>query len=323
VADLFGNGTATPHAIRSFLTYAKTRWAVKPRYVVLVGEGTLDYRNLQGFGDSVMPPLLVNAEGGLFPSDNRLADVNGDGRPDMAVGRIPVLTAAELGAYVDKIVAYESAGSPAWAANALMLADSPDGGASFSDDSDRVASQLSSGYTVDRIYLASEPLAQARTRLLQGIASGASLVDYVGHGGLDRLSAGGLLTSADVSGLTNGERLPVVTAMTCTVNRFAVPGVPSLGELLVKSPAGGAAAVWGPSGLSFHGEARHLAETFYRWASRPEGGRLGDWILQSMRDFGMLGGDEGMLDIYNLLGDPTLVVRRGPVPAAGGGSSNE
>ncbi|HYH47166.1 MAG TPA: C25 family cysteine peptidase, partial [Thermoanaerobaculia bacterium] len=323
VADLFGNGTATPQALRSFLIYAKTRWSVKPRYVVLAGEGTLDYRNLQGFGDSVMPPLLVLAEGGLFPSDNRLADVNGDGRADMAIGRIPVLTAAELGSYVDKILAYENAGSPAWAANALMLADSADGGASFSQQSDQIAAQLPSGFAIDRIYLDTEPLAQARARLFQGIDTGASLIDFVGHGGLDRLSAGGLLTSADVPGLANGERLPVVTAMTCTVNRFAVPGVPSLGELLVKSQDGGAAAVWGPSGLSSHGEARHLAEIFYRRASDPADGRLGDWVLQSMKDFAALGGDEGMLDIYNLLGDPTLVVRRGPAPAPAGGSSGE
>lgn len=323
VADLFGNGTATPQALRSFLSYAKKRWDVRLRYVILVGEGTLDYRNIQGFGDSVMPPLLVQAEGGLFPSDNRLADVNGDGRPDMAIGRIPVLTAAELGSYVDKILAYESAGSPAWAANALMLADGADGAASFAHQSDLIAAQLPPGFAIDRIYLDTETLAQARSRLLQGIADGASLIDFVGHGGLDRLSAGGLLTSADVPGLANGERLPVVTAMTCTVNRFAVPGVPSLGELLVKRAAGGAAAVWGPSGLSFHGEARKLAEIFYRQASSPAGGRLGDWILQSMKDFGAQGGDEGMLDIYNLLGDPTLVVRRGPAPAPAGGSSGE
>lgn len=323
VADGFGGGIATPHALRDFLAYAYANWAVPPSYAVLVGEGSLDYRNLLGYGDCVMPPLLVRAEGGLFPADNRLADFTGDGQPEIAVGRIPVLTAAELDAYVDKILDYESQESPAWASSALMLADSPDGGASFSADSDRIVSQIPGGYTVDRIYLDAEPIAQARARLMQGIASGASLINFVGHGGLDRLSGSGLLTSADVAGLTNGDRLPVLTAMTCTVNRFAVPGVPALGELLVKSPAGGAAAVWGPSGLSFHGEARHLAELFYRRSSEADGSRLGDWILRSMADFRALGGDGLMLDIYNLLGDPALSVRRGPAPAETGGSSGE
>lgn len=321
VADLFGNGIATPHALRAFLATAWWSWSVQPRYVVLAGEGTLDYRNLQGFGDSVMPPLMVLAEGGLFPSDNRLADVDEDGRPDMAVGRIPVLTAAELGAWVDKILAYESAGEPAWASEALMLSDAPDGAASFADDSDRIAARLPAGYEVDRIDLGAETLAQARSELFQGIADGASFLDYVGHGGLDRLSAGGLLTSEDVPALTNGERLPVMTAMTCTVNRFAVPGVPALGELLVKSPDGGAAAVWGPSGLALHGESRQLAEALYARVRGP--GRLGDWILDAMREFADRGGDADLLDIYNLLGDPSLVVRRAPAPPAGGGTSGE
>lgn len=309
VADSFGDGIATPQAIKTFLRFTSQGWATPPRYVVLIGEGSLDYRNLQGYGDCVMPPLMVQGEDGLFPSDNRFADTTGDGLPDVALGRIPVLTAAELNAYVDKILAYEASGEPTWAANALMLADNQDGAADFSTDSDRIAALLPAGSVVDRIYLSSKPLTAARAELFQGIQNGASWVSYLGHGGLDRLSAGGLLTSADVAGLTNGGRLPVVTAMTCMINRFAVPGVRSLGELLVKSPAGGAAAVWGPSGFSYHGEARQLAEVFYRLSSEPTG-RLGDSVLRSLREYGGLGGDIRMLDAYNLLGDPSLLVRR-------------
>lgn len=325
VADTFGQGVATPQAIKGFLRFAKQSWNVPPRYVVLAGEGSLDYRNLQGYGDCVMPPLMIQGEGGLFPADNRFADTTGDGLPDMALGRIPVLTPAEMNAYVDKILAYEGSGAPAWASNAVMLADTPDGAADFSSDSDRIAALLPAGSAVDRVYLSSLPLDTARAELLQGIQNGASWINYLGHGGLDRFSAGGLLTSADAAGLANGSRLPVVTAMTCTINRFAVPGVPSLGEILVKSATGGAAAVWGPSGLSYHGEARQLAEVFYRLISAPSGPgrRLGDSVVQSLAEYGGLGGDGRMLDIYNLLGDPALVVRRGPAPAGNGGSSGE
>lgn len=323
VADSFGEGIATPQALKSFIRYARKSWMVPPRYVILAGEGSLDYRNLQGYGDCVLPPLMIQGEGGLFPADNRFADTDGDGLPDVALGRIPVLTAAELNAYVDKILAYEGSGTPAWAANALMLADNQDGSADFSADSDRISGLLPPGSAVDRIYLSTMALASARTELLQGIQNGASWVNYLGHGGLDRLSSGGLLTNGDVAGLTNGGKLPVVTAMTCTINRFAVPGVPSLGEVLVKSAAGGAAAVWGPSGLSYHGEARQLAEVFYRLASEQQPGRLGDSVLRALTEFGGLGGDSRMLDIYNLLGDPSLLVRRGPAAPASGGTSGE
>jgi peptidoglycan/LPS O-acetylase OafA/YrhL len=42
--------------------------------------------------------------------------------------------------------------------------------------------------SVDRIYLGSSTLQDARSRLLNDLAAGASIVDYLGHGGIDRLS---------------------------------------------------------------------------------------------------------------------------------------
>ncbi len=327
VMDEFNFGQPSPHALRAFLAYARSEWRTPPRYVALVGTGTLDYRDLLGYGGNVMPPLMVRTSGGLFPSDNRLADSDGDGVPDVAIGRIPVLTAAELDAYVDKIAAYESgAGAPGgeWAGNAVLLADDTDRGADFAAASERVAALLPAGYNVDRIYLSATPVTAARNLLLADIQSGASLINYLGHGGLDRLSSSALLSSGDVADLTNGDRLPVLTAMTCAVNRFAVPGVPPLGEMLVKKAGGGAAAVWGPSGLSIHGDAVLLAERFYLLAAKPGNPRLGDLILRSLMEFDALGGHASMPEIYNLLGDPALRLRRaGPPPASGGGGSGE
>ena len=123
----------------------------------------------------------------------------------------------------------------------------------------------------------------ARTRSSPALGSGASLVNYLGHGGLDRLSGRRPARPAPTSpALTNGDRLPVLTAMTCTVNRFAVPGVPSLGELLVEQPDGGAAAVLGPSGLALHAESRRLAGDLLPADRRSRGAlRLGDLVLRS------------------------------------------
>lgn len=324
VYDQYGGGQPTPHALRTFLTEAAAAGAKKaPSYVVLAGEGTLDYRDLRGFGENLLPPIMVVAEGGLFPADNRFTDIEGDGLPEVAIGRIPVLTNAELDAYVDKIAAYEAANGAVWAGNVLMLADAPQDGTAFGDDSVAVAQQLPGSHTAAFVDLGAMSLGDARTQLFTALDQGAALVNYLGHGGLDRLAAPGLLTNADVAGLTNGERLPVITAMTCTVNRFSVPGVPSLGELLVKHPDGGAAAVLGPSGLSFHPEARGLAERLYRRSSDLGGERLGDLILGAYREYFERGGDPGLLNIYNLLGDPALKVVMPPPPPPVGGSSGE
>jgi hypothetical protein len=200
--------------------------------------------------------------------------------------------------------------------SALALADAVDQGADFAAGSDTLASLLPRGYAVDRIYLDSTPINDARSRLLHELQAGASLVDYMGHGGLDRLSSGGLLASADVATLENGTRAPVLTAMTCSINRFAVPGFSSLGELLINQAGGGAAAVWAPSGLSLHNEAQLLAERFYRHLGDPASPRLGDLVLGALREFQSRGGSKSMIQIYNLLGDPALRLRR-PTPGPG------
>jgi hypothetical protein len=323
IYDEFSAGLPTPQAIRSFLTTARRSWRKAPRYVVLAGAATLDYRDLLGYGGEVVPPLLVRTPDGLFVSDNQIADVAGtDGLPDMAIGRLPVRTAAELDAYVNKIAAYEAGISQPgdWTGNLLLVSDAPDRGADFGAASEQVAALVPGGYTVDRINLGSEPFASAHGRLIASLNQGASLVSYLGHGGLDRLAAGGLLASADVPGLGNGDRLPVITAMTCTVNRFGVPGVSSLGELLVRQPNGGAAAVWSPSGLSIHAEATLLAERFYRSVGGIQSPRLGDRVLRALAELQTLGGSRSMLDIYNLLGDPALLLRR-PAPSAPSGGN--
>jgi hypothetical protein len=319
ILDEFNAGAFSPRAIQGFLAYARAAWSVPPAYVVLAGSGTVDYRNLLGHGDDLVPPLMLKSDGGLFPADNLMGDVNGDGLPEMAVGRIPVVSAAELDAYTAKIAAYEGSAPADWTGSALMVADAPDRGTDFSADSRQVADQVSPLYRVSAVDLGALPLADARAQLLGAIGQGTAFVNYMGHGGLDRLSSAGLLTSADVPSLANGGRLPVLTAMTCTINRFAVPGVPSLGELLVASGTGGAAAVWGPTGLSSNGQARLLAERFYHAG----GARLGDRVLRAIAEFRTLGGDPALPGIYDLLGDPALRIQTPPVAAGTGGGTGE
>jgi Peptidase family C25 len=118
-------------------------------------------------------------------------------------------------------------------------------------------------------------------------------------------------------------RLPVITAMTCTISRFAVPGTSSLGEDLVRGGTGGAIAVWGPSGLADNAQSLLLAEHFYRSTSVQPPPALGDRILQALKEFRDLGGDGALLHTYNLLGDPALRLPQAPTQPATGGSSGE
>ncbi len=322
IMDEFNFGISDPNAIAAFLKYAWNNWQPRPRFVALAGAGTLDYRDLWGLGGNLVPPIMVSTPSGLFASDAALADLVGaDGVPDVAIGRLPARSASELDAMVGKIVAYEGSAGEGWANRALLLADSPLG-ADFSTDSDRVAAALPAGYRRERIYLSEMAIPDARSLLLANLASGAGLVNYVGHGAIDRLSAQGLLTSEDVDSLTNGSRAPVFVTLTCTVNRFELPQYPCLGQELTTSPVGGAIAVWGPSGLSENAQAGKLGKDFL--AALDGGSRLGEAVLAAARKNAALG-LRGMVDIYNLLGDPALMVKV-PLPSTppgGGGTGGE
>jgi len=150
--------------------------------------------------------------------------------------------------------------------------------------------------------------------------AGAGIMNYVGHGGIDRLSADGLLVSSDAATLTNRERLPFMTALTCTINRFEVPGYSSLGGDLVKGPNGGMSAVWAPTGLSLDSDAHTLGDIFYtRLASAP-GARIGDLVREALRVYGSAGWERSLLSVYNLLGDPAITLKAAPASTGGGGA---
>jgi hypothetical protein len=133
---------------------------------------------------------------------------------------------------------------------------------------------------------------------------GAFLVNYIGHAGLDRLAAEKLLGTEDISLIQNGTRLPIMTAMTCIVGRFEVPGFDTLAERLLLQSNGGASAVWAPTGASFNNQNTLLAEKFFKAVFRGREKTLGQALLNAMKGFAALDGDPVTLKIYNLLGDP-------------------
>jgi len=149
-----------------------------------------------------------------------------------------------------------------------------------------------------------------RAQLQDALRRGQVLMNYVGHGGLDRLDSEGLLLTSDVAGLGNGPRLPVLTALTCLISQFAYPTISSLGEELVLRADGGAIAVYGPTWLSHNGAATALGGSLMPQLAAPGAGRLGDRLQRGLNAYAAAGGDRRMVRLYTLLGDPGLVVKR-------------
>jgi hypothetical protein len=308
IYDAFSYGNVTPWAIRDFLAYARDNWVQGPDYVVLAGRGTFDPRNLMGDGDSFIPVVLVGTPHGLVSSDNVLADLSGgDAIPEVAIGRLPIVSAGELAAYAEKLAAYDGAGG-AWRGRALLVADNPDPAGDFSSQSDAVAALLG-GYSQQSVYLGEMDIDSARAALEAAWNDGAQLVNYVGHGGVMQFAAEGLLRASDMGLLANGERLPVVSALTCVIGRSDIPSVESLAEALVTDADGGAIAVWAPSGLSQSGAAHEL-NVLYAGILQAAGEDtpLGDLVMQTLDAFGAAGGSVEMLNTYSITGDPAVQI---------------
>ena len=91
----------SPQAVKDFLLYARTRWKLAPRYVLLAGDASYDQKNYLGAGDfDLVPTKLIDTEFMETASDDWFADFDNDGLAEMATGRLPVRTAAEAAAMV-------------------------------------------------------------------------------------------------------------------------------------------------------------------------------------------------------------------------------
>jgi hypothetical protein len=310
IYDEFNHGIQNAEAIWRFLRYAHENWQQAPRYVLIAGEGSHDYKDYLGNGDAIVPTLLSTTPQGLFPSDNLYVDVEGEDRlPEMAVGRLPVMNSEEFLAVIEKIRAYETSISGEWERRALVVADAADEGGDYPADSERLAELFPDDYDVERIHLDSVDLASARSRIIDALNSGKAFMNFIGHGNSVAIGNRGLMTTADLESLNNGAWLPVITAQTCLAGQFGFPGVDGIGELLMLRPDRGAIAVWAPSGLSINEQARLLGEGFY--ASTVEGNErvIGDAIREAQRHYVENEGDEYLLDIYNLIGDPATIIK--------------
>ena len=298
----FNNGNPSPYAIQDFLRYATNNWQPRPRYATLVGRGTYDYKDYMGVGDCLVPPLMTATPYGLSVSDARLADLTrNDGVPEIALGRLPLLTSQDVADYLAKIQAREQASNPR---RVLMAADSPDADGSFNVDSDAVAGLVSTDTTVLKVYLPAYSGTQGEQAIINDINNGVMIFNYFGHGGSSQLAGENFFQTSDVSALTNAPVMPIFLGMTCSVGNFGLPGLPSLAENMLLQQGGGTYASWASSGLSVESQSVLLDKAFFTAAFAKGTKTIGDVIVSSFHSPTVTKVPPSMKYLYNLLGEP-------------------
>ena len=71
---------------------------------------------------------------------------------------------------------------------------------------------------------------------------GALVINYIGHGSSVQMADEQVFLSTDVANLTNGLRLPLLIAVSCTIGDFANAQSKSLSEKLLLKDNGGVIA---------------------------------------------------------------------------------
>lgn len=315
VYDTYGDGRSEPQAIRSFLSNAYYTWNPRPLYVLLVGDGTYDPKRYQDNSlPTLIPPFLSDVDpwAGETAADNRYVTVDGDDSlPDIAIGRLPVNNLVEAQSVVDKIVQYEIAAEPgSWPGKAVFVADNPDGGGDFHNHSEALASTFFAfPHPVERFYYTplENDAGTIRSALKEAWQAGSGFMFYTGHASIHQWAVENFFHLEVVSSLSNGGRLPILLEMTCFTSSFHLPAFPALDEALLRHPAGGVVAVWGPTGLGISTGHSDLVEGF-----------LQSFVHQGHADLGLatmagklnlaanhsVHGD--LIDTYVLLGDPAM-----------------
>lgn len=310
IYDQFSNGIRNPNAIKAFLAYAYNNWSVPPKYVVLAGSGTFDYKDYLGNGDCIIPVMLIDMPLSLYSSDVWYGDVDGDDYlPEIMIGRLPAMTEAGLQKMVDRIIAYENAPMEAWQEKVVLLADNPDSDGDFYASSDRLEKIVPLHFMRDNIHVTVGTETNARNSLIADINDGALMVNYFGHSAMGTLTHDDVLTSADMPLLTNSTRLTILTSMSCDMGRFENPFADSLSEELMLCETGGTIAVWAPSGQAYNRSSELLCQGFYTAVFWHGKRIIGDAIKESMIVYNQSNMGKHLMLLYNLLGDPAMLIR--------------
>jgi len=323
IFDEFNDGIYSPEAIRSFLAYAYENWSGEPpiydppTYVLLVGDGTFDYKgNLGHVNPNRLPPYLawVDPWLGETAADNRYVAVVGDDPfPDMHIGRLPAETTAQLAAMVAKTIAYETNPPPRdWVERALLVTDDPDSAGDFyAYSDDLVNNYLPEPYVPVKAYYGStcSTGAECKQVILDTLNStGALLVNYIGHAGVELWTGNGVWGIDDLASLVPSSRLPVMVPMTCWEGAFHQAEYDVLAEATVRIEGRGAVASWSATGEGVASGHDYLNKGFLQAV-----------LMDGVRELGAAA-DAGkarlyatryytdLLETYHLFGDPALRV---------------
>ncbi|MCX5733195.1 MAG: C25 family cysteine peptidase [candidate division NC10 bacterium] len=303
--DRFAAGVFEAQAVRELIRQVAQR--TKLAHVLLVGGDTFDPR---GFSDettgiahvSYVPSLTGwDGEFGRVPSENRYADLDGNGRPDVAIGRLPVQTTDQADALVDKIARQREVLRATLRTHLVAVDKQGAGDISFRAEAEETVALLGPVVWADL----SDGVGQAQQILMDGLVKGHVATHYFGHGGWDQWSNESVLTVQDAESLAGTGHGTVVFAWSCNSQWYLNDTGPSVNEALLLAPNGGAVASIGPTGETDPALQMQFAALLY--PKILSGLTLGEALRQAKAEALQANPQmQPVVEGWSLLGDPSL-----------------
>lgn len=336
----FSSGTPDPVALRDFVKMfydrAGTDTLRRPRYLLLFGDASFDYRKRVNVNTSLVPawqspnslePLNTHTSDDFFGLLDDAEDINnqtGAARLDIGIGRIPAETAAEARIIVDKIINYHAPASLGpWRNQVSFVADDEDQNLHLNDAELHAGalSALAPAWNQQKTYLdafrqesgsGGSRYPQVNASINSRIYSGTLLWNYSGHGGSRRLAQEAILDEDMVDSWRNDNRLALFVTATCDFAPYDNPLVKSIGEKILLGRPSGGIALMTTTRLVFAFSNRVMNNNYLRAAfqPKPDGSylSLGEAVRQAKNFTYQTSGDVINNRKFTLLGDPALTL---------------
>jgi hypothetical protein len=324
VYDDFAFGRFDPLALKHFLYYTLNNWSPYPKYVLLVGDATYDYRN--NLGKENPPNFVPMYEYGTYLSGSPVFSNNllyegeyvnfGQGEA-MCLGRITVRNRQEVREFIDKLITYETGDNIGhWTKRVILTADDEyaygfENPTLHTGACERNAQRIpDSLYDFAKVYMISYPplgagtaeKPNAREAFIREYNKGGLLGLFYGHGNTHQLAHEVLFSSPYVGRLNNDRRLPFFYFGSCNVGRFDDSDYECLGEELVRIRGGSIGTMAATAG-TYPTSNEIIGERLCRNITNP------DTIL-TMGECSVIARDGYWYQQYLLIGDPATKFRK-------------
>jgi len=328
----FSSGAQDATALRDFvkMLYDRAPSGQEPRYLLLFGDASYDYRGLLGGSNSLVPAYQSRESlkySGSFVTDDFFACLDydegsgGAGTMDMGVGRFPVNTIEEAEAMVSKSIDYmlprrDNFGP--WRNEISFIGDDEDNNTHVkqAESLAGITDSLGTVYNVNKIYI--DAYVQLKTgsgprypevnnAINNDISDGCLIMNYTGHGGEVAWAEERILDIPAIQSYRNQNSLPVFVTATCEFSRYDDPLLVSAGELVFLNPRGAGIGLFTTTRQSFSTSNFAYNKRFYYEAFRVDSAtgeypRLGDLIMAAKTP------SNTNIKNFVLLGDPALML---------------